>query len=62
MTILSDDAPHTRRIIMHWRTLTARVGAVLIATVLVTLTVQAVRAEDAAVLLTRAQALFVSFR
>src|SRR5262245_34499702 len=43
---------------MHWRTLIVRVGAVLIATVLVTITVQAVRAEDAAVLLTRAQALF----
>src|SRR5215510_718613 len=43
---------------MYWRTLTPRVGAVLIATVLVTVTVQAVRAEDAAVLLTRAQALF----
>src|SRR5262252_5702864 len=43
---------------MHWKTLTARVGAVLIATVLVILTVQAVRAEDVAVLLTRAQALF----
>jgi len=43
---------------MHWRTLTPRVGAVLIATVLVTVTFQAVRAEDAAILLTRAQALF----
>jgi cytochrome c peroxidase len=42
---------------MHWRTLTTRVGAGLITIVFVTLTVQAVRAEDAAIILTRAQAL-----
>ena len=34
---------------MHWRTLTTRVRAVLIATVLVTVTFQAVWSEDAAV-------------
>jgi cytochrome c peroxidase len=44
--------------VMHWKTFIARAGAVLIAIVLVTSTGQAVRAEDAAVLLTRAQALF----
>src|SRR5215468_5656584 len=43
---------------MHSRTVTTRAGVVLVATVLVTVTCQAVRAEDVAVLLTRAQALF----
>jgi len=43
---------------MHSRTVTTRAGVVLVATVLVTVAFQAVRAEDVAVLLTRAQMLF----
>src|SRR5262249_24940197 len=54
----SSNTTHPRRIVMHMRATATIIGTVVIATVLVTVTFQAVRAEDAAVLLTRAQALF----